>query len=111
MSFPVGRFRLIMESRLVNKLGHTNVPAAELIRSMREVAVTLKSSFTSLLSVAVRLAEGGQNAVAMVLIDLAKGIQEAEDKVRRHAKEAGTGMIVKLSMHQEKAPCTQLRPR
>lgn len=86
-------------SRIVNKLGHTNASTAELIRSMREVAVTLKSSSTSLLSVAVRLAEAGQDQEAMVLVDLAKGIQEAEDKVRRHAKDAGTGMIVKLSMH------------
>lgn len=35
----------------------------------------------------------------MLLIDLARAIQEAEDKVRRNAKEAGTGMIVKLSTH------------
>jgi thioesterase domain-containing protein len=62
---------------------------------MREVAVTLKSSSTSLLSVAVRLAEAGQDAEAMVLIDLAKGIQEAEDKVRRH----------KLSIQWEESTC------
>lgn len=66
---------------------------------MREVAVTLKSSSTSLLSVAVRLAEVGQDQEAMVLIDLANGIQEAEDNIGRHAKEAGTGMIVRLSTH------------
>lgn len=88
-----------MEFRLVSSLGHTNAPTAELIRSMREVAITLKSSSTSLLSAAVRLAEAGQDHEAMLLIDLAKGIQDAEDKVRRHAKEAGTGIIVKLSTH------------
>ena len=66
---------------------------------MREVAVTLKTSSTSLLSAAERLAEAGQDQEAVFLIDLARGIQEAEDKVRRHAKKAGSGMIVKLSTH------------
>lgn len=66
---------------------------------MQEVAPTLKSSFASLLSAAVRLAEAGQDREAMLLIDLAKGIQEAEDKVRQHAKDAGVEMIVKLSTH------------
>lgn len=35
----------------------------------------------------------------MLLIDLARGIQEAEDKVRLHAKEARSGMIVRVSTH------------
>lgn len=83
----------------MNKLGHTNAPTAELIRNMREVAATLKSSYTSLLSSAVRLAEAGQDREAMLLVDLATGIQQAEDKVRRHANEARTGMIVKLNTH------------
>lgn len=77
----------------------TNAPTAEFIRSMREVAATLNSSSTTLLSSAIRLAEAGQDREALLLIDLAKGIQEAEDKVRRHAKDAGAGMIVKLSQH------------
>ncbi|SDJ50130.1 hypothetical protein [Pseudomonas abietaniphila] len=59
----------------------------------------LKNSSTSILSVPVRLADAGQDQETIVLIHLEKGIQEAEDKVRRHAKEAGTGMIVKLSTH------------
>lgn len=77
----------------------TNAPTAEFIRSMREVAVTLNSSSTTLLSSAVRLAEAGQDQEALLLIDLASRIQEAEDKVRRHAMDAGVGMIVKLSQH------------
>lgn len=83
----------------MNKLSHINAPTAELIRSMREVATYLNSSSASMLSVAVRLAEAGQDAEAMALIDLAKVIQEAEDKVRRHVKDARAGMIVKLSTH------------
>lgn len=83
----------------MSKHSHTNATTAEFIRSMREVAVTLNSSSTSLLSAAVRLAEAGQDAEAMALIDLVKGIQEAEDKVRRHAKDAGIGKIVKFSTH------------
>jgi hypothetical protein len=83
----------------MNQLSQTNASTAELIRSMQEVAATLKSSFTSLLSAAVRLAEAGEDREAMLLIDLAKGIQEAENKVRQHAKDAGAGMIVKLSTH------------
>lgn len=66
---------------------------------MREVAVTLNSSSTSLLSVAVRLVEAGQEKEAMELIGLVKGIHEAEDKVRRHAKDAGVGKIIKFSTH------------
>jgi hypothetical protein len=77
----------------------TNAPTAEFIKSMHEVAITLNGSSTRLLSSAVRLAEAGQDREALLLIDLAKGIQEAEDKVRRHAKDAGAGMIVKLSQH------------
>lgn len=74
-------------------------PTAELIRSMREVAATLESSSTSLLSASVRLAESGQDREAILLIELAKGIQEAEDKVRQHAKEARIGKIVRLNTH------------
>jgi hypothetical protein len=83
----------------MNKHAHTNAPTADFIRSMREVAVTLNSSSTSLLSAAVRLADAGLDAEALALIDLAKGIQKAEDKVRQHAKDAGIGRIVKLSTH------------
>jgi len=83
----------------LKKLGVTNVPTAELIRSMREVAITLKNSSTSLLSMAVRLAEAGLDAEATLLIELAKGVQVGESKVLRHAKDAGAGMIVKLSTH------------
>ena len=54
-----------------------NAPTAELIRSMREVASTLNSSYTSLLSASVRLAEAGQDQEAMRLIELAKSIQGA----------------------------------
>lgn len=78
---------------------HMNAPTAEFIRSMREIAVTLNSSSTSLLNAAVRLAEAGQDAEAMALIDLVRGIQEAEDKILRHAKDAGSGRIVMLSTH------------
>lgn len=83
----------------LKKLGVTNVPTAELIRSMREVAITLKNSSTSLLSMAVRLAEAGLDTEATLLIEVAKGVQVAESKVLRHAKDAGAGMIVKLSTH------------
>jgi hypothetical protein len=47
----------------------------------------------------LRLAEAGQDQEAVRLIELAKGIQCAESKVRRHAKDAGVGRIVKLSEH------------
>jgi hypothetical protein len=83
----------------VDKKGHTNAPTADFIRSMREVATTLSSSYTSLLSASVRLAEAGQDQEAMRLIELAKGIQCAESKVRRHVKDAGVGKIVKMSEH------------
>lgn len=83
----------------MNQPGNTNAPTAELIRSMREIALTLRSSSISLLSAAMRLAEAGQNREAMLLIDLAKEIQETEDKVRQHAKDACVGMIVKVSTH------------
>jgi hypothetical protein len=66
---------------------------------MREVASTLNSSYTSLLSASVRLAEAGQDQEAMRLIELAKSIQGAEAKVRQHAKDAGIGRVVKLSDH------------
>lgn len=77
-----------------------SLPFSMDIRSMREVAVTLNSSSTSLLSVALRLAEAGRDSEAMELIDLVKGIHEAEDKVRRHAKDAGVGKIIKLNTHK-----------
>jgi hypothetical protein len=84
---------------LVNEREHRNAPTAELIRSMREVASTLNSSYTSLLSASVRLAEAGQDQEAMRLIELAKSIQGAEAKVRQHAKDAGVGKIVQMSEH------------
>jgi hypothetical protein len=66
---------------------------------MREVATTLNSSYTSLLSASVRLAEAGQDQEAIRLIELAKSIQTAEAKVRQHANDAGAGKIVKMSEH------------
>jgi len=83
----------------VNEREHRNAPTAELIKSMREVASTLKSSYTSLLSASVRLAAAGQDQEAMRLIELAKSIQAAEAKVRHHAKDAGVGKIVQMSEH------------
>ncbi|WP_397453696.1 hypothetical protein [Pseudomonas sp. NA-150] len=83
----------------MNKTGHTNVPTAQFIKSMREVASTLNSSSTSLLSVAVRMAEIGHDDEAQLLIDLVKGLHRAEEEVRRHSKDAGVGRIVKLSEH------------
>lgn len=83
----------------MDRSSRTNAPTAEFIRSMREVAVTLNSSSTSLLGVAVRLVEAGQDKEAMELIELVKGIHEAEDMVRRHAKDAGVGKIVKFNTH------------
>lgn len=83
----------------MNKAGQSNSPTAELIRSMREVAATLESSSTSLLSASVRLAEAGHDREAILLIGLAKKIQGAKDKVRQHAKEARIGKIVRLSTH------------
>jgi hypothetical protein len=78
----------------VNEREHRNAPTAELIKSMREVASTLKSSYTSLLSASVRLAEAGQDQEAIRLIELAKSIQTAEAKVRQHANDAGAGKIM-----------------
>jgi hypothetical protein len=66
---------------------------------LRELASILNSSYTSLLSASVRLAEAGQDQEAMRLIDLAKSIQGAEAKVRQHAKDAGAGKIVQMSEH------------
>jgi urease accessory protein UreF len=66
---------------------------------MRGVAVTLNSSSISLLSSAVRLAEVGQDKEAMLMVELAKEIQEAEDQVRKHSNDASVGLIVKLSTH------------
>jgi hypothetical protein len=83
----------------VSERAQRNAPTAELIRSMREVASTLNSSYTSLLSASVRLAEAGQDQEAMRLIELAKSIQGAEAKVRQHAEDAGIGRVVKLSDH------------
>jgi hypothetical protein len=85
--------------KTVKKPTLADSPTAELIRSMREVAATLESSSTSLLSASVRLAESGQDREAILLIELAKGIQEAEDKVRQHAKKARIGKIVRLNTH------------
>jgi urease accessory protein UreF len=83
----------------MNKQGQINTPTADFIKSMREISLTLNSSFTALLSASVRLAEVGQNQEAMGLIELAEKIQCAEAKVRLHAKDAGIGKIVKLSEH------------
>ncbi|MGV8864550.1 MAG: hypothetical protein ACOH2T_25730 [Pseudomonas sp.] len=83
----------------MNKPGHANVPTAQFIKSMQEVAVTLNSASTSILGVAARIAEAGLDEDAQVLVVLVKGIHEAEDKVRKHAKDAGVGKIVKLSEH------------
>ena len=66
---------ILKRSVFVNKNGHTNAPTADFIRSMREVAATLSSSYTSLLSASVRLAEVGQDQDAMRLVEVAKGIQ------------------------------------
>lgn len=78
----------------MNEREHRNAPTAELIKSMHEVASTLKSSYTSLLSASVRLAEAGQDQEAIRLIELAKSIQTAEAKVRQHANDAGAGKIM-----------------
>ncbi len=83
----------------MNAQGHTNAPTAEFVRSMREVAFTLNASSASLLGVAGRLAEAGCTDDALRLIDLVKAIEQAEDKVRKHATDAGFGIIVKLSKH------------
>jgi urease accessory protein UreF len=66
---------------------------------MGEVAVTLHSSFTALLSVAVRLAEAGQDEEAKRLVDLAKVIRHAEETVRSHTKDARAGRMVKLNLN------------
>lgn len=83
----------------MDRNAHTNAPTAAFIRSMREVTVTLSASSASLFNVAMRLAEAGLDTDASHLIGLAKSIQMAEDKVRRHAADAGAGRIVKLSKH------------
>lgn len=83
----------------MSKPDKTTAPTAAFIRSLREVAPTLDSSSTSLLSAAVRLAEVGQDKEAMLMIELAKEIQGAEDQIRMHSKDAGVGLIVKLSTH------------
>lgn len=66
---------------------------------MAEVTETLHDSFTALLSAAVRLAAVGQDQEARQLVELAKGIQNAEDKMLTHTKDARVGKIVKLDMH------------
>jgi len=76
-----------------------NSPTADLVKSMTEVAETLHDSFTSLLSAAVRLAEVGQDEEARRVVELAKIIQSAEDKIRTHTKDARVGKIVKLNVH------------
>ncbi|OCX24811.1 hypothetical protein BBI10_04120 [Pseudomonas graminis] len=83
----------------VNKSGITNAPTEELIKSMSQVAATLRSSFTLLLSAAVRLAEAGQDEEASGLVKLAKVIEDAEDTMRIHTKDASEGKIVKLNLH------------
>lgn len=83
----------------MTKAGQTNASTADLIRSMRQVSKTLRSSSTSLLSAAVRLASAGDDKEARRLIDLAKGIQEAEDEMRKHVNDARTGRIIKLTTH------------
>jgi hypothetical protein len=60
---------------------------------MLEVALTLNSSYTSLLSASVRLAEAGQNQEVMRLIELANSFQGAETKVRQHAKDTRIGSL------------------
>jgi len=47
----------------------------------------------------MRLAEAGQDAEAMALIDLTKLIQETEDKARRHTEHARAGIGMKISTH------------
>jgi hypothetical protein len=83
----------------LDKDNHTNAPTAAFIRSMREVAVTLNSASSCLLSMSARLAEAGLAGDAQQLIGLARSIEMAEGKVRTHTKDAGIGMIVKLSRH------------
>lgn len=83
----------------MHKSSHTNTPTADLIKSMAEVTETLHASFTSLLSAAVRLAAVGQDQEARQLVELAKGMQHAEDKMLRHTKDARVGKIVKLNLH------------
>jgi hypothetical protein len=78
---------------------HINSPTADLVKSMAEVAETLQDSFTSLLGAAARLAEVGQDKEARRLMELAKIIRRAEDKMRTHTKDARVGKIVKLNVH------------
>lgn len=66
---------------------------------MSAVAKTLHDSFTLLLSTAVRLAAVGQDEEARRLVELAKAVQNAEDKMRNHTKDARVGKIVKLDLH------------
>lgn len=81
----------------MNKQGQINIPTEGFIKSMREVAATLNSSYTSLMSASVRLAEVGQDQEAIRLVELAEKIQCVEAKVRLCAKDAGVAKIVKLS--------------
>lgn len=66
---------------------------------MAEITETLRDSFISLLSAAVRLAAAGQDQEARQLVELAKGIQHAGDKMLTHTKDAQVGKIVKLNAH------------
>jgi urease accessory protein UreF len=77
----------------------SNFPTADLVKSLAEVAETLHDSFTSLLSAAVRLAEVGEDEEARRLVELAREIQSAEDKMRTHTNDARVGRIVKLNVH------------
>jgi urease accessory protein UreF len=65
---------------------------------MTDVAETLHHSFTSLLSVAVRVAEVGQDEEARRLVELATKIQGAEENMLTHTKDAGMGKIMKLNV-------------
>jgi hypothetical protein len=83
----------------VHKSANMNTPTEDLIKSMTDVAATMRDSFTALLSAAVRLAEAGQDEEARRLLDLAKALQAAEDKMVDHTKDARAGRIVKLNLH------------
>jgi hypothetical protein len=82
----------------VSNNGHTNAPSADFIRSMLEVATMLKASIPRCECVGTT-GRAGYDQEAMGLIGVAKGIQSAEVKVRRHAKDAGVVRIVKMSEH------------
>ncbi|EFW80207.1 hypothetical protein ALP26_01754 [Pseudomonas savastanoi pv. glycinea] len=81
------------------KADHTNVPTADLVRSMGEMAETLGRTCTSLLSAAVRLAETDLDEEAQQLVDLTKALQHAEHEALMHLNDARSGLLVKLSKH------------